>query len=66
MKLKLVRRNLLLGSAFVVAGVAGSGYSRGAYAACIASPSPTYICAGAETNTQSILNVTDAVRRQIN
>ena len=60
MNLKLIRRNLLLGSAFVISGVVGGGYGRGAYAACLAGPSPTYICSGNNAVTQSILNVTDA------
>ena len=60
MNLKQIRKNLLLGSAFVISGVVGGGYGRGAYAACLASPSPTYICSGNNNVTQSILNVTDA------
>ena len=52
MKLQAMRRTLMMGSAMAATGFVG--YGRGAYAACLATTSPSYVCSGSETTTQTI------------
>jgi outer membrane autotransporter protein len=57
MDTRTLRRHLLLST---MLASALTGYGRRAYAACVASVPPTFVCSGANANEQSINNVDDA------
>lgn len=52
MRIKNFRRGLLWGTAAMAGGL--MGYGRAAYAACAVTTSPSYLCTGSNTATQSI------------